>query len=153
MAKVKLNKGEAIVDDEDYQRIVAFGKWSVVSGYATNGSNSNRTFMHHLVIGFKAGFVVDHINHNRLDNRRANLRFVTFSENSHMRLKSRNNRSGYIGVCWDSGNQKWRATIHHNYQPYHLGLFLCKIEAAKAYNKKAIELYGDKANINPIPIE
>jgi len=150
MKSFAINIGTVLVDDEDYQKVIEFGNWSGVSGYAANGNNSNRIYMHQLVLGFKSGCIIDHINHNKLDNRKANLRFVSYSANTHNQRRRRTNLSGYTGVSWSSSTQKWRAGIGYNKVHYDLGHFTDKIEAAKAYNRKAIELYGELANINII---
>ena len=60
----------------------------------------------------------------------------------------RNNTSGYKGVMWRKNRQKWISKINKNKNRYYLGHFDCPIEAAKAYDKKAIELYGEYANLN-----
>lgn len=94
------------------------------------------------------GFWVDHINGDTLDNRRSNLRLCTVSGNNHNRMKSKNNTSGYKGVSWLKQNQKWRAYIKVNSKDKHLGCYLDKEDAARAYDKAAKEYFGEFARLN-----
>jgi hypothetical protein len=89
--------------------------------------------------------IIDHINNNRLDNRILNLRSVSASTNSHNRKKVEGCSSQYIGVS-KKGN-KWRAMIRNQKSEY-LGLFDNEVDAAKAYNEKAKEIYGENAKLN-----
>ena len=92
--------------------------------------------------------IVDHINNNRKDNRISNLRENTSSGNNHNKSKTKNASSKYFGVYYSKRDDKWLASITLNNKQYHIGLFKYEIQAAKAYNIKATELYGDKANLN-----
>lgn len=64
--------------------------------------------------------------------------------------KQNSNTSGYIGVCWQAKNSKWNTYISKDRRRFHLGYFDDKIEAAKAYNAKAIELHGEYAVLNDL---
>lgn len=90
------------------------------------------------------GLVVDHINGNKLDNRRSNLRICTQSQN----LNGRNTNKGYIGVSWDKFRGKWKANIGKDYQKIFLGRFDTAEEAARVYDEKAVELFGEFARLN-----
>ena len=89
----------ALVSDEDWHRL-SLVKWSVSDGYAVGSFDGVQTSMHKVVISSTVapGLVIDHINRNRLDNRRENLRVVTPSDNSQNRDVSKNNTTGYVGV-------------------------------------------------------
>lgn len=92
---------------------------------------------------------VDHINHNTLDNRKSNLRPATYRQNNFNKLpQKRGGTSKYKGVSWNKRNKKWVAQIMINRQSIHLGCFTEEIEAAKAYDKKAKELYREFAYLN-----
>ncbi len=95
--------------------------------------------------------VVDHRNRDGLDNRSENIRIATRSEN-HANSKKYKNKgaSKFKGVGWDKVNRKWRAKIMIDYCTIHLGRFDSEIEAALAYNKAAIKLFGEFALINEI---
>ncbi len=93
---------------------------------------------------------VDHINRNPADNRWENLRPATKSENGGNANRRVDNTSGYTGVSWLKVNNKWVVQINHKRKKYYLGLFDCEHIAARAWNKKAIELRGEYANLNII---
>lgn len=85
---------------------------------------------------------LDHINGVPSDNRIANLREASQSQNTANSHLSKANRSGYKGVTWAKGAQRWKAAIMVNYRHKHLGYFDCKQEAALAYKKAATEHFG-----------
>jgi hypothetical protein len=89
---------------------------------------------------------IDHIDRKPNNNILSNLRWATQSKNQGNRSLSSNNKTGYKGVDWDEINKKWRARISQK----SLGRFMDKIEAAEAYNKAAIEKFGDFACLNKI---
>lgn len=92
--------------------------------------------------------LIDHVNNNCLDNRISNLRLANYSLNAHNKKKKKGCTSQYIGV-YKKGS-KWGGHISFNNTMTYLGAFATEVEAAKAYNLKAIELYGDNANLNHI---
>jgi len=103
----------------------------------------------------RPGFLVDHINGNRLDNRKSNLRFVTnqqniFNSQKRQLIISGGNPSKYKGVTWMTDRNKWRSRITLDGREFHLGVFESEQEAALAYNKAAIKFYGEYANLNKI---
>lgn len=115
-----------------------------------NGKNAPQEFMHRLLLGLDRhdGLSVDHVNGDGLDNRRANLRLATNAENGRNRGPNRNNTSGYKRVCWHRGAQKWLASIQVNRQQINLGLYDDPVEAALAYDRAAIEHFGEFAWTN-----
>jgi hypothetical protein len=96
---------------------------------------------------YSDGYVIDHINRNGLDNRRANLRLATVAQNA-WNSKKRNSHSGYKGVCYDKVKQRWRAAIVNHGRRIHLGYFEDKIAAAKAYDEVAKKYCGQFALLN-----
>jgi hypothetical protein len=131
------NKGVAIVDDADYDRLNARRWCNNGHGYAVrtqrdSDGHARRIYLHHEVLGVPSPDVIDHINGNKLDNRRANLRVVTPSENlQNVRHPSRNNKSGFLGVSKDG--RRWRAQLRVNKRQVHVGLFGTPEEAHQAY--------------------
>ena len=93
---------------------------------------------------------LDHINRIKDDNRIENLREVTRSQNHMNSKKRKNTTSKYKGVCWDKENNKWRSQIKLKGKLIHLGRFHSEVEAAEAYNRKAIELFGEFKQLNII---
>lgn len=93
---------------------------------------------------------IDHINQIKTDNRWTNLRECTKSQNGANRPKQKNNSSGYKGVGWRKDTKKWRAYIKCNGQMMDLGCFIDKNDAAIAYNKKALKLFGEFAYLNEV---
>lgn len=119
----------AIVDEADF--VVLGGmRWHLHVGYAATRRN---LFMQHYVIGGvpEEGFTVDHINRDRLDNRRANLRVCTIAENS-QNVPGRNRTSQFRGVYFQKGRGRWRAQVKVNGVAIHLGSFVSEAEAAEA---------------------
>lgn len=149
MKKIKLTQGKfALVDDQDFESLNKF-KWHF-ERYARRTTNllgkHTNWRMHWSVIGKPLkGLEVDHINGDKLDNRRENLRVVTSRQNQCNTGKYRNNTSGYKGVHWQKRSKRWETKIKiYGYTKY-LGTFLTKEEAYKVYceaNKKYHGEYG-----------
>ena len=91
---------------------------------------------------------VDHIDGNTKNNHWENLRWATYAENSRNRSKRANATSSYYGVCWHKAGRKWHAQIEIEGRRTGLGHFACEKEAAQAFNKAAIENYGEYARLN-----
>ena len=109
--------------------------------------------MHNMIMQPPKDLRVDHINHNKLDNRRSNLRLCTKQQNQWNRRKVvKNTTSKYKGVCWAKKNNKWQASLEFQKdkkrQSIYLGQFISEVEAAKAYNEAAIKHFGEFAKIN-----
>lgn len=143
----------AIVSPKDYENLIKY-KWHVHHhGYPERTeklSNGNiiHIKMHHQIIGKPPkGLVVDHINGNRLDNRRENLRFCTQRDNARNKGLSKSNTSGYKGVSYNKSRNKWSAYILRD-DSYHIGYFDTAEEAANAYDYYAKKFYGDFARLN-----
>jgi hypothetical protein len=89
---------------------------------------------------------IDHINLDPSDNRISNLRKCTLSQNQHNRTISKNNKSGYKGVCWNPKTSKWRAYIVLNWKQKHLGFFDDIKKAHEAYCHASDLLHGEFSN-------
>lgn len=135
LQEVDGEKIETSIDTEDLQMLVdsnlswkAHWNPKTKSYYAISSNkhtkNNPAIFMHRFLTNCPFGFVVDHINHDSLDNRRKyNLRVVTQSENLQNRRLNSNNKSGFIGVSWDRRKSKWNAQITVNGKVHRLGVF------------------------------
>lgn len=140
-----------MVDDDDFERLSRY-KWTVSnSGYArrskttyTNGRRQQRNvYMHKEVYGYDSS--VDHINRDKLDNRKSNLRYCTLSQNQANRVAPKTNTSGYKGVCYEKRNGKWRAHIRVNGKQRFLGYFDNPEAASMAYTVAAQYHFGEFA--------
>lgn len=135
----------ALIDNADFERVNKYS-WNVNNGgYAIH----IHIAMHRFIMNTPKGMDTDHINGNRLDNRKKNLRICSRSQNHFNRKKRANTSSVYKGVYWKKDRGKWRAVIIFN-KPIHIGYFTSEIDAAKSYNVKALELYGEFAKLNQI---
>ena len=125
MKRIKLKYGEIVlVDDQDFEELNRY-KWCLNSGgYATRMNDGHTSIlMHRFIKETPKGLETDHINGNKLDNRRENLRNVTHSQNQmHSRIP-KNNTSGVKGVSWDKKNKKWMVQIKINQRNIHLGRY------------------------------
>lgn len=148
------NGGQAVIDDQAFDLVNRY-RWCETSrGYVATSlwvdGKKPILFMHRLVMDSPAGMHVDHINHNKLDNRRSNLRTCTNMQNQWNSSKHIDNTSGHKGVSWSKSEKKWQVLIQHNKNRKHLGFFNDKELAAKAYNKAALRLFGNFANLNEV---
>lgn len=149
----------AIIDDEDFDRVSQY-KWQFDNyGYATrvkhiSGSKKNRILqhfsLHRTIMNCPKGKQVEHINGNSLDNRKENLRFSTQHQNSMNKGISKNNTSGFKGVCWNKRKNRWMVRLGFNYKELFLGYFDDLEEAVKIYNQNAIKYFGEFARLNII---
>jgi hypothetical protein len=105
--------------------------------------------MHREILDPPAHLIVDHINHNGLDNRKANLRLATCAQNSYNRRQFRKNKSSkYIGVSWKEWTKNWAAIICYKRENIIVGYFKDEIQAAKAYDQAAKKYHGEFASLN-----
>jgi hypothetical protein len=147
---IKLTKGlEAIIDDDDYEYISRF-KWSSDSdGYAVRTFQRHKKISMHRVINCTpVGMETDHINRNKLDNRKCNLRTCTNLENQLNKPIQKNNKSGYKGVCFCKRYGLWQAYMSINHSIKWLGYFDNPIKAAKEFDKNMREVYGNLVYLN-----
>jgi hypothetical protein len=138
----------ALVDEDDYELLKQYRWYRNKVGYVWRYVGRSMVYLHREIMRFPKTREVDHVNGNRLDNRKINLRTCTHAENRRNNRLQKNNRSGYIGVNWVKRAGKWRAEIQHNYKSIHVGLFDNRLDAAKARDKKAKELWGEHASLN-----
>jgi hypothetical protein len=140
-----------MVDDDDFDYLNQF-YWQV-DKYDTVRTHKNSTgyyLIHRMIMKAPKGVEIDHIDGNRLNNQKSNLRFATSSQNKINRGARKDNQSGFKGVSWHKQRKKWAARIMIDKKYQHLGLFDTKIEAAKVYNQHALKHYGEYAWLNTI---
>ena len=169
MKEIELTQNQvALVDDDDYEFLMSF-KWHAQRAwkgkfYAYRRVGKGKISMHRIIMNAKHNQIVDHKDRNGLNNTRENLRFCSNSENGSNR--SSFGRSKYLGVHYLKYTREYkskvsgdityyrcnyiRASIKNNGKIIHIGSFKTEEEAALAYNKMAIELHGEFANLNII---
>lgn len=159
VSRIPLTKGRfAIVDAADAEWL---GQWrwcfsgrrkTADGGYASRGTWDGQRcsiiYMHRLIAAPSGGEHVDHINGDKLDNRRANLRLCSPSENLCNKGPQCNNRSGFKGVSLHAASGRWSAQITRHGIHHYLGLFETPEVAAEEYNAAAIRLHGQFAFTN-----
>lgn len=152
MKEIQLTKGKvAIVDDDDYEELVK-NKWHLTAqGYAARRAtfsyyNSKIVSMHRTILNYDGNLFVDHINGDKLDNRKENLRLATVAQN----VMNSQKRSGeYKGVSRSTKN-RYRARLTVKGKELNLGLFDNQHDAARMYNFWAKDIFGDYATLNKI---
>ena len=160
MKKIKLTNGlVALVDDEDFEELNQYkwqAHWSdhVRSYYAmrseTKSDGRQRTVqMHREILKIsRRHILIDHKNHDTLDNRKANLRLCNYQQNGGNKRKRPGLTSPFKGVSFDRKSNKWRAAIKVNYQQKNLGFYENPADAARAYDRAALDAFGDFAKTN-----
>ena len=157
-----VSKGnKVLLDDMDYETIKAH-KWYYDGRYCyrretlsynqeKRSYKTRKIYLHRQLLNFPAkGLDIDHINCNKLDNRRSNLRIVTRSQNAVNKPKFGEHTSQYKGVCWHKQRGKWKAEARQGAVKRYLGVFDCEHAAALAYNIHMQANYGEYAMLNVI---
>ena len=138
----------SIVDDDDYNELSRHSWSGAVDGrqkelvYARSWTGGA---MHRRIMKASKGLVVDHINHDTLDNRKANLRICTNTQNTQWQA-NRPGKTGYRGV--HINKTRFQARIRNDGKSIHIGYFATALEAARAYDTAALDLRGEFAVLN-----
>lgn len=137
------------VDDEDFDYLNQY-RWCLCNKYAfrkqtINGKERN-IYMHTELMGFPEKLDVDHIDGDKLNNQRSNLRIATRSQNNGNRGSHKGSSSKYRGVSYEKQTGKWVAQISSK----KIGRFVSEEDAALAYNEAAIKYFGEFAYLNVI---
>lgn len=158
MKKIKLPCGkETIVDDDVYGSIGELAWHALPTDYVTvtMGSKKNkmRLYLHRYIVRPRPGFEVDHLNKNRLDNRRENLKECTRGQNQHGTSRSGKKYSPYKGVTKNPAAtfRPWTVNMGKDGKVWKLGCYSTEMEAALAHDIAAIQAYGIHAKTNFLP--
>jgi HNH endonuclease/AP2 domain len=157
MKEIRLYDGSvSIVDDDDYEKLKDYKWYRSNKGYAYRNHYFDKknyiVYMHREIINAPKGLTVDHINGNKLDNRKENLRLATPGQNQYNLRKTKNKTtSKYKGVCWNKQRKGWSAYIRINGKCKTIGLFSDEESAANAYNHYAKQHFGEYARLNDVP--
>ncbi len=145
---IPLPRGHAaLVDEEDYERTMYFN-WCSFESRGRRYAQSDSVSMHSFILGCKIE-EIDHKNGNGLDNRKQNLRHCTKTQNMRNVRKTRSATSSkYKGVSFTKSISKWCAEITADWKRYNLGYYLIEEDAARVYDAKARELFGEFTNLN-----
>jgi hypothetical protein len=150
--EIPLTKGYvALIDEEDYPA-VSRHSWHATECrgglvYAATRTNGRIAYLHRMLAATPELPWVDHANGNGLDNRRANLRPCTQSQNA-ANARTRRGTSRFRGVWWNKGCGKWQVVIKANGCRRYLGVFHSEEEAARAYDVAALAEFGEFARLN-----
>lgn len=124
--------------------------WERVYSADKKTSRAKTITMHRLIMKPPNGMHVDHINQDKSDNRRENLRLCTPLQNTHNQGPRRNSSSGYKGVYWSKKDKRWYVQLHVEKKKSTFGFFKKVEDAVKRYNEVAIEYHGEFAYINKL---
>ncbi len=139
--------GYAWVDAADYEWLNRY-HWRSLNGYPCRSDKRRRVFMHRQIMQPPAEKVVDHIDGNKRNACRSNLRICTCQENRHNQRKRRNGSSRFKGVTFDKRLGRWKAQYRLDGRTYHIGCFDDEVEAARAYDYAAVKCFGEFACLN-----
>jgi len=147
--RIALGRGRyAIVDAADYEWLSQW-KWHLRGEYAARYEKDGRAiFMHREIMQAPKGMFVDHMDGTERNNCRQNLRICTPGENARNTAKQTGATSRFKGVCWQRHAGKWRAMIKFKGRCISLGYFDDEVEAARAYDRAAVERFGVFARPN-----
>jgi len=138
----------AYVDAADYEWLSRYTWHLYNTGYAARREKGKMVFMHREIMKPPKGMVIDHIDGNQGNNCRFNLRVCTRAENVRNNGKRRNAASRFKGVGYHKRIDKYFARLHFKGQFFWLGYFDDEVEAARAYDHKAVECCGPFARVN-----
>jgi hypothetical protein len=146
--QIRLHSGDMVtVDDDVFDELNQLHWTKGGGGYAMRWIDGKLVYMHRMISGTPDGMQTDHINGNKLDNRKENLRICTFIQNMQARKTSVVSGAGFMGVYVEPG-RRFRARIKLERKRIHLGTFDTAEEAARAYDAAARELHGEFAKQN-----
>lgn len=153
MKKLRLSNGSVtLLDNEDFELVKNMIWHEATNGYAVNTSTKFTTiYLHRLVTKAIKGDITDHINGNKLDNRKKNLRLCGTEGNARNRGKGKGLTSSvFKGVSWHPTQKQWRARVKIDGSEVMIGFFSNERSAARAYNKLASKLFGEFARLNKL---
>jgi hypothetical protein len=152
-----LKCGTAIQIDPEDLPLAKSRDWRECQGYIRHGKFLQgkvvTSLYHRLAIKAPEGLDVDHRNGNPLDNRKENLRLATRAQNQlnkgpRSTYAGKTPSSRYKGVHWYKRKRKWQVQIQVKGNRHNLGYFTDELEAAKAYDRAALDLHGEFARLN-----
>lgn len=141
--------GTALVSPEDYELVSSYNWYLNKKGYAQTTINRIPVLMHRLIMKADESKQVDHINRNKLDNQRLNLRLLTSSDHSKSKCKSvLATSSKYKNVTFHKKNKKYQAAVKNNSKSVHIGYFENELDAAIAVDMYIVHNHLEYHNLN-----
>jgi hypothetical protein len=140
--------GELLFDLADLPLILKHTWHLGKRGYPATHTRRGTVVLHRLLFPEADGMEIDHINGDKLDNRRVNLRACTHQQNGFNQKRRHTNTSGFIGVSFAPRLGCYEAYIHHNRTKHHLGLYADPATAARVRDCVARLLFGEYARLN-----
>jgi len=150
---INLASGHSVVVDRADKELVSGFRWHLANGYVAASRGNMILYLHRLIAGAGPRELVDHINLNPLDNRAVNLRIASRGQNAANRGADRRRigtSSVHKGVSWRKNRNCWGAYIHVDGRTRYLGSFKDENDAARAYNRAALETWGEFARLNEV---
>jgi hypothetical protein len=149
---IPLTQGKFTVVDPDVYWSLAVYKWSALKQhntfYAVRSQGRRQIKMHRLITNAPPWLLVDHANHNGLDNRRSNLRLCTQTENAANQRPRKDGSSQFKGASWNKRDKVWDVRLRYKGRNLYIGSFKSELEAARAYDAAARFYYGKFACVN-----
>lgn len=137
-------------DIADYAEVCQYCWHKQGNGYVHAKVSGKKVLLHRFLLNLQKGQQGDHIDGNRLNNRRSNLRVCTHAENMRNCKGRQGVTSVYKGVSLDKKLNKWRADIRLNRKTIYIGVYADEVEAASAYNQAALRYHGAFARVNDV---
>jgi len=146
--RIMMSGGQfVLVDAADYEWLSQYN-WTMCGGYAVRRENGRLIYLHREIVHAPKGMVVDHIDGNKQNDCRSNLRICTRRQNLQNQPKRIGATSRFKGVFYDKRRGKWYAQIQFEGEPFRIGYFKEEIEAARVYDRVAAECFGEFAYLN-----
>lgn len=143
-----MKNGASFIFDREDTELVKEHSWSFARGHIRTSINGKNVFLHRLIMSAPTGTEIDHINMDKTDNRRQNLRKATHAENQRNKGLRKDSTTGYKGVCLDKRTGRYFAYINANGRRTYLGSFSDRSAAAHAYDEAAVRLHMEFARTN-----
>lgn len=143
-----------IIDSNDFELVSKYTWFKSKRGYpvahfSRKSPQGHKTFsLHRYLFNFPPSGTIDHIDRDKMNNRRNNLRLCTQQQNSFNQSLRVTNSSGYTGVSINKATGMFEAYIHYKGKKKYLGLYTTAEEAAVVRDKEALKIFGKYANLN-----